>query len=387
MHRGRVRADEHRARVAHERDEQVGVGAHELEVLGRDRVRGVERAAPRRRRRSRGRRRRASTRLRRARSAATSSASSARSTRSATASSHTISATAPPGPCSACARRSTATHAGIDGVVGDDRDLGRAREPVDARPCRTPGASPRRRTRCRARRSTSTGRSAPGAERHRRDRLRAADRVHLVDAGDRRGREDRVVDVRRSGRAASTARPRARRRRAPAAPSSAPTTPAARGRRARSSRRDRRARRARSPRRRGVRGAASRSCCASCHATIWSRASSSAARSPGEMRSSAAAISAGSTRGSATSTPSSRAVSSRTATAPRRADVGDDRRRPRRATSGPSASGRARTRAQVAGSAADVDTSEHGSGSSYRSALAAPARIRRPIRGMAHCPR
>ncbi len=49
-HGGRVRADEHRARVAHERHEQVGVDAHELEVLGRDRVRGVDGAAPRRRR-------------------------------------------------------------------------------------------------------------------------------------------------------------------------------------------------------------------------------------------------------------------------------------------------------------------------------------------------
>ena len=95
---------------------------------------------------------------------------------------------------------------GIDGVVGDDRDLGRAREPVDAdraedlalglddiRVARTDDHVDRP--------------QRAGAERHRRDRLGAADRVHLVDLGDRRRGEDRVVDRARSGRAASTAPP------------------------------------------------------------------------------------------------------------------------------------------------------------------------------------
>ena len=39
----RPRTDEHRARVAHERNQRVGIGGEQLEVLGRDHVDRVER--------------------------------------------------------------------------------------------------------------------------------------------------------------------------------------------------------------------------------------------------------------------------------------------------------------------------------------------------------
>ncbi len=82
----------------------------------------------------------------------------------------------------------------IDGVVRDDRDLGGARDPVDADDAehlsfglgdeRVAGPD-----------DDVDRPQGTGAERHRRDRLRATDRIDLVDPGDRRRGEDRVVHV------------------------------------------------------------------------------------------------------------------------------------------------------------------------------------------------
>ena len=252
------------------------------------------------------------------RAAATSSASSASSTRSATASSQTISATAPPGPCSACARRSTATHAGRRCRRRRSRPRTRPRA-RRCRPSRRPGAWPPRRTRCPGPTMTSTGRSAPAPNAIAATACAPTDRVHLVDAGDRGGGEDRVVhaDRSRSGGEHSTTS----------------GTPATRGRerrhqhrrrerraaaRARSSRRDRRARRARSPRRRGARVAARARVAPRASATIWSRASSNAARSPGDRCARARRRSRPDRRADRRRRRRrGRAVSSRTATAPR----------------------------------------------------------------------
>ena len=163
----------------------------------------------------------------------------------------------------------------------------------------------------------------------------------------------------RRAAAASTARPRGPRRPAPAARSSAPTTRAAPDRRARNSRRGRPARAAPAP------GRPQRTCstpcpaCASCHATIWSRASSSAARRPGSRRSSAASISA---RATARVVDPAAVEALGVARGPRR--------RPRARTSAmiaatagptsaPAAAGRASARTHVGGTA-EIDTSQHG---------------------------
>ena len=78
-----------------------------------------------------------------------------------------------------------------------------------------------------------------GAVRHRADRLRAADAVDDVDAGDRRGREHDVGHAPVAVRTGRTPRPRPRPPPSPVPPSSAPSTGTRHGRRARSSRRAR----------------------------------------------------------------------------------------------------------------------------------------------------
>ena len=77
------------------------------------------------------------------------------------------------GSCSACASRSAAIHAGRP-VVETIDDLARPGEEVDRAVARRPAPWPRRRTRCRARRSCrrADGRGAVG---ERRDRVRAAE--------------------------------------------------------------------------------------------------------------------------------------------------------------------------------------------------------------------
>ena len=190
--RGRPRADEHRAGVAHERQRaRRGRRVMQLEVLGRDHVRptsiacdGVvdehDAAAGER----------ASASISARRGASASRSSSAASTASATSGSQVTRTAAPPGPCSACARRSAAANSARRAAVGDDHHLRRAR----------------RTTRCRRRPATSRLAGGDvrvagpddhvdradglGAVGQRGDRLRAADPVHLVDA-DERGRRER----------------------------------------------------------------------------------------------------------------------------------------------------------------------------------------------------
>ena len=131
-HRGRVRTDEDRARVAHQRHEQRRVGAHQFEVFGRDRVGDIDRVRRVVDEHACGRRPRASTRLRRAASAATSNASSARST-------PRRDLVVPRDERDRAARTVLGLREQVgrdprrvDRVVGDDRDFGRTGEPVDA---------------------------------------------------------------------------------------------------------------------------------------------------------------------------------------------------------------------------------------------------------------
>ena len=69
-------------------------------------------------------------------------------------------------------------------VVGDDEHLATGRRSSRCRPRRTPGASPTRPTRCRGRRSCRRAARVARAVRERGDRLRAAELEHAVDAGE-----------------------------------------------------------------------------------------------------------------------------------------------------------------------------------------------------------
>ena len=102
----------------------------------------------------------------------------------------------------------------VRGVVGDDRDLRRSVEAVDAD---DPGhlALRQRDVDVAGPDDHVDGADRLGAVGHRRDRLRATDAVHLVDTGEGGGGErDRRARCRR-GRAARTARRRRHRRCAP----------------------------------------------------------------------------------------------------------------------------------------------------------------------------
>ena len=115
-----------------------------------------------------------------------------------------ISRQAASGSCSAWAIRSAATKRGVGGVVGEDRDLGRAGLGVGA-----DGAPEQPFGRGDvdvARAGDEVGRCAVGgAVGEHRDRLRAAGRVHLVDAEQRAGgehgrvRQAAVLGLRRRG--------------------------------------------------------------------------------------------------------------------------------------------------------------------------------------------
>ena len=112
-HGGRVRTAEHGTGVADLGDEHLGVGAHELQVLGRDRVgdgdrlrRVVDEHEPA----ARGER---GLGLGAPRRSARGGAASCASTASANRSLQVITTATPPGPCSACASRSAATHSGF----------------------------------------------------------------------------------------------------------------------------------------------------------------------------------------------------------------------------------------------------------------------------------
>ena len=94
-------------------------------------------------------------------------------------------------PCSAWPSRSAAHNLAVDRVVGDDQGFGRPGEQVDADRGRTAGAWPRRRRRCRGRRPCRRAPMRLGAERHRGDRLHAAEAVDLVGAGEMHRDDDR----------------------------------------------------------------------------------------------------------------------------------------------------------------------------------------------------
>ena len=225
---------------------------------------------------------------------------------STTAGSQVTRTAAPPGPCSAWARRSAAAKSAGTRAVGDDHDLGRTRERLDADRARdlalgegdvaVPGAD-----------DHVDRADGLGAVRERGDRLRATDPVHLGDADQRRGRERRRRDRARRRRGARRARARRRPRAARGSRSSAPST----GRR-----RDRRARRGRpvrpgsrapgGTRRRGRAWARTASAWSAWYPRIRSAATSSAVRSSGGVASSAARRSSAVTRGSGTSHPSKR---------------------------------------------------------------------------------
>ena len=116
------------------------------------------------------------------------------------------------GSCSAWLSRSAATYAGVGGVVGEDRDLGRAGLGVDAdhaleQPLGGDGVDV-------AGAGDQVDRAArAGAVGEHRDRLGAADGVHLVDAEQRAGGQDRrvrqaAVLLLRRGRSARSSRRR-----------------------------------------------------------------------------------------------------------------------------------------------------------------------------------
>ena len=163
--RRRSRPTNRQPGAAHPRRQRLGVGADELEVLGRERLGERERLRgvrdvdePRRSRRCPGVRRGA----RRARRAAPRSATTA--------------TTSVPAPCSACASRSSADGSASAPAVGDHEQVARAREAVDPDVARTPGAWPPARTGCPGPTITSTRGDGLGAVGERGDRLRAAHR-------------------------------------------------------------------------------------------------------------------------------------------------------------------------------------------------------------------
>ena len=208
---GRIVADEDRPCVADLVDERLGV--RRTRARGA-RVRGRRpRCAPRRRRRRarccrwwRGSRRCSARRARRR-----AARRPPRSTASATASSHVTRTAAPPGPCSAWARRSAATQRGsaVSSATIATSD-GPAKPSIPTTPATSRFAD--RDVDVAGTDDDVDGADRLGAVRHRRDRLRAADAVHLVDTGERgrgeRDRGDRAVGT----RAARRARPRRRRR-------------------------------------------------------------------------------------------------------------------------------------------------------------------------------
>ena len=92
------------------------------------------------------------------------------------------------GSCSAWLSRSAAIQSGSLSPSATHQDLRRAGDRCRCRPGRRPGAWPRRHRRCRGRRSCRPAAMRLGAVGERGDRLRAADAVDLVDAGDARPR-------------------------------------------------------------------------------------------------------------------------------------------------------------------------------------------------------
>ena len=190
-HRGRVGADEDRSRVAHERDEQVGRRAHQLEVLGGDRVRGIEGA-----RRVVDEDHPAGRVQGRHRLVTPSCRDEQRVERELDPLGHLFvphdQRDRAAGAVLGLRQEIHRNPGGVDGVVRDDRDLGGAREPVD--PDRPEDLALGFHDVHVARADDNVDRAQRARpERHRGHGLRSTDRVHLVDAGDRGGGEDRVV--------------------------------------------------------------------------------------------------------------------------------------------------------------------------------------------------